>query len=433
MWTEIITILILICINGLFSMSEIAVVSSRKSRLEIHARRGKVGAIRALSLANNPNRFLSTVQIGITLVSILTGIYGGASLSQPLEVKLQLIPAIAPYAHSAAVGIVVIAITFFSLVFGELIPKRIGMSMPEKIAETIAGPMMFLARVTSPFIWLLTSTTDLFTRVLGVTPDESKVTEEEIRAIIDEGATAGTIDEIEQDIVERVFHLGDKRVSSLMTPRPDIIWLDIHDQREVSLNRITEHRHSVFPLCEDSLDNVIGMVSVKDILPTQLRNEPLDLQKLVSPALYFPESMTAFNALDKFKESRVYQALIVDEYGTTVGMVTMNDLFDALVGDISQDDGSSIGYDLTQRDDGSWLVDGQYPWDDFLKDLDIEDEDLHDQEGFQTISGFILERMKVIPKVGDKVEHKTLLFEVMDMDGTRIDKILFVRVDEEKD
>ncbi len=428
MWTEIITIFILILINGLFSMSEIAVVSSRKARLEIHARRGKIGAMRALSLANNPNRFLSTVQIGITLVSVLTGIYGGASLSGPLAAKLMLIPAIAPYANSAAVGIVVVVITFFSLVFGELIPKRIGMSSPEKIAENIATPMLFLAKVTSPFIWLLTSTTELFTRILGVTPDESKVTEEEIRAIIDEGATAGTIDEIEQDIVERVFHLGDKRVSSLMTPRPDIVWLDINDQKEVNLNRITEARHSVFPLCRDSLDTVIGMVSVKDILPTQLRNEPLDLQKLVSPALYFPESMTAFKALDKFKESRVYQALIVDEYGTAVGMVTMNDLFDALVGDISQDDGSSIGYDLVQRDDGTWLVDGQYPWDDFLKDLDIEDEDLHDQEGFQTISGFILERMKVIPKVGDKVEHKTLLFEVIDMDGTRIDKILFTRI-----
>ncbi len=425
---SIILLVVLTIISGFFAMSEMALTSARKIRLEISAKKGVRGAKAALALANAPNKFLSTSQIGITLVSIVVGIVGGEAyadrISKVIETYFHLG---AYYSNLFAVIINVFLVGFITIAFGEMIPKRIGMSKPETVAEYIAMPMTFMMRVTQPFVFFLSKTTDLFMRLFNIKNDESRVTEEEIKAIIDEGANAGTIEEIEQDIVENVFHLGDKRVGALMTHRADIIWLDIKESLEDNLIKIQKFNHAVYPVCEDTLDNVRGMVTVKDILAILLKKQPIVLSDIVREVNYFPETMNAYTALEKFKESRIHQGLVVDEYGTLAGIVTINDVFDTLVGDISQEDGA-IGYELFQRDDGSWLIDGQYPWDDFLKEFDIEDTE-HKRDVFQTIGGFILHTLEQLPKVGQTVTWNKYTFEVVDMDGMRIDKILLNTLD----
>ena len=406
-------------------MAEIALSSSRKVRLEMAAKRGNSGAKAALSLLHLPNTFLSTGQIGITLVSITIGIIGGEAYAHIISPYIEGIPYIGIYAHEIATGINVLFVAFITIVFGEMIPKRIGLAKPETVAQIVAIPMLWISRIAQPFVWLLSRTTELFIRLLGIKTDTSKVTEEEIKAIIDEGATAGTIDEIEQDIVENVFHLGDKKVGALMTHRSDIIWLDANDSNEDNLIKIQKYAHAVYPVCEDELDNVLGVVNVKDLLSTLLRNEKIDFQKMVRTVNYFPETMSAYSALEKFKESKIHQGLVVDEYGSLVGIVTINDVFDALVGDISEHDGQ-ISYEMIEREDGSWLIDGQYPWDDFLKEFEMDD-DSHTREGFHTISGFILHILGELPRTGEVIKWNGFTFEVVDMDGMRIDKILIVR------
>lgn len=419
---SILLLIVLTLISGFFAMSEMALTSARKIRLEISAKKGIRGAKSALSLANTPNKFLSTSQIGITLVSIVVGIVGGEAYADRISKFIETYFHLGVYSNSIAVVLNVILVGFFTIAFGEMLPKRIGMSRPEAVSELVALPMTIVLRITQPFVWLLSKTTDLFIRLLNIKPDESRVTEEEIKAIIDEGATAGTIEEIEQDIVENVFHLGDKRVGALMTHRADIIWLDINESLEDNLIKIQKFNHAVYPVCEDTLDSVMGIVTVKDILAILLKNQSIVLRDIVREVNYFPETMNAYSALEKFKESRIHQGLVVDEYGTLAGIVTINDVFDTLVGDISQEDGA-IGYELFQREDGSWLIDGQYPWDDFLKEFDIEDND-HKRDMFQTIGGFILHTLEQLPKVGQKVTWNKYTFEVVDMDGMRIDKIL---------
>lgn len=435
MISEILIIFILILINGLFSMSEISIVSSRKARLELKAKKGNKGARAALDLSNTPNRFLSTVQFGITLVGILTGIYSGATITEKMAdwfvhigQQKASFSFLISYGHSISVGIVVVIITFVTLVFGELIPKRIGMSKPEAIAQVMAPIMLILSKITAPFIWLLSATTEIFIRLFNIKADESKITEEEIKAIIDEGATAGTIEEIEQDIVERVFHLGDKRVGALMTHRAEIIWLDANDPLTSNLEKIQTHRHAVYPVSLDELDKIVGIVHVKDILARQLKGEPLEFQAMAGAVNFFPENMSAYLALEKFKDTRIHQALVIDEYGTIVGIVTINDLFDALVGDISQEEGDSISYEKVEREDGSYLFDGQYPWDDFLKEFDLEEDDTHIRGGFHTLSGFILHQLKELPVTGEIIKWNHFSFEVVDMDGMRIDKILVKQI-----
>lgn len=419
---SIILLIVLTLISGFFAMSEMALTSARKIRLEISAKKGIRGAKSALALANAPNKFLSTSQIGITLVSIVVGIVGGEAYADRIGKFIETYFHLGVYSNPIAVVLNVILVGFFTIAFGEMLPKRIGMSKPESVSELVALPMTIVLRITQPFVWLLSKTTDLFIRLFNIKMDESRVTEEEIKAIIDEGATAGTIEEIEQDIVENVFHLGDKRVGALMTHRADIIWLDINESLEDNLIKIQKFNHAVYPVCEDTLDNVRGIVTVKDILAILLKNQPIVLHDIVREVNYFPETMNAYSALEKFKESRIHQGLVVDEYGTLAGIVTINDVFDTLVGDISQEDGA-IGYELFQREDGSWLIDGQYPWDDFLKEFDIEDNE-HKRDVFQTIGGFILHTLEQLPKVGQKVTWNKYTFEVVDMDGMRIDKIL---------
>ena len=426
---SLILLILLTFINSLFVMSELALTSVRKIRLELLAKKGHSGAKAALALANSPNKFLSAVQIGITILTIIIGAVGGEEFAGVIAPYFNSIPYVGQYSLQIAAALNIMLVGYFTIVFGEMIPKRIALSKPEVIAQLVAIPMTWVMRILRPFVWLLSSTTDMFLRFLNVRVDQSKVTEEEIKAIIDEGATAGTIEEIEQDIVERVFHLGDKKVGTLMTNRSDIIWLDVNEPYEHNLELIQTHSHAVYPVCEDELDNVFGIITVKDILALTLKKEKVDLKKLVRKVNYFPESMNAYSALEKFKGSKIHQGLVVDEYGTIVGIVTINDVFDALVGDISENDGQ-IAYELISREDGSWLIDGQYPWDDFLKEFDIDD-DSHTREGFHTISGFVLHILEALPQEGEVIKWNNFHFEVIDMDGMRIDKIIVKRVKED--
>jgi putative hemolysin len=422
-------LLLLILISGLFVMSETALITARKARLEIAAKKGHTGARAALSLTSQPNKFLSTTQIGITLVTLVIGAVGGEEYAHKIAPYFEELPYFTKEsALILAKFINVFFIGYLTIAFGEMIPKRIGMSKPESVSQIVSIPMSWVALLMRPLVWLLSLTTDISMRVLGIKRDESKVTEEEIKAIIDEGANAGTIEEIEQDIVENVFHLGDKKVGTLMTNRSDIVWIDVDDALESNLTKMQSNNHSVYPVCEDSLETIIGVVHVKDVLSMLLKKQSVDFRTLVRKVNYFPETMSAYAALGKFKESKIHQGLVVDEYGTIVGIITINDVFDTLVGDISEDDGQ-ISYELIQREDGSWIIDGQYPWDDFLKEFEVDD-DTHTREGFHTMGGFVLHILGELPREGEIVKWNNFDFEVIDMDGMRIDKIIVKRKDD---
>jgi putative hemolysin len=422
-------LLLLILISGLFVMSETALITARKARLEIAAKKGHTGARAALSLTSQPNKFLSTTQIGITLVTLVIGAVGGEEYAHKIAPYFEELPYFTKdSALILAKFINVFFIGYLTIAFGEMIPKRIGMSKPESVSQIVSIPMSWVALLMRPLVWLLSLTTDISMRVLGIKRDESKVTEEEIKAIIDEGANAGTIEEIEQDIVENVFHLGDKKVGTLMTNRSDIVWIDVDDALESNLTKMQSNNHSVYPVCEDSLETIIGVVHVKDVLSMLLKKQSVDFRTLVRKVNYFPETMSAYAALGKFKESKIHQGLVVDEYGTIVGIITINDVFDTLVGDISEDDGQ-ISYELIQREDGSWIIDGQYPWDDFLKEFEVDD-DTHTREGFHTMGGFVLHILGELPREGEIVKWNNFDFEVIDMDGMRIDKIIVKRKDD---
>ena len=410
-------------------MSEIALVSSRKTKLEILSKNGDKRAQAALDLANSPNRFLSTVQIGITLISLLTGIFSGDSLTKGFQVYLTDLELNAEYADNLAVGLVVLVLGFVQLVLGELVPKRIGMANPEAIAKVMAAPMNILSRITSPFIWLLTKCSDLIFKILGIEMSDSSVTEEEIKSMIQEGATGGAIDEIEQEIVQNVFHLGDRKITSLMTNRNDITILDIEDTIPENKAKIIESKHSVYPICKDGIDNIIGLLYIKDLLGKDLDEELKRLESLGKEPLFIPENNHAYQALEKFREERIHMGIIVDEYGSVLGIITLNDILDALVGDISVDD--EFGYDIHEREDGSFLVDASLPFDDFLNHFDIQINNRKEYTGFDTLGGFALNILKEIPDTGDKFEWGDYEFEIIDMDKNRIDKILVMKVPQE--
>lgn len=429
MLTEILIIGVLIIINGIFSMSEIAVVQARKSRLEVAAKRDVRGASQALKLAAEPTRFLSSVQIGITLVGILNGFFSGGSLTEFILNGLNGLNV--PYPEASAIGVVVIAITFLSLVFGELLPKRIGMANPETIARLVAGPMTAISKITAPFIWLLTATTELFIRLLGIKSDNSAVTEEEIKAIVGEGATAGTIEAIEQDIVENVFHLGDKRVGSLMTHRSDLAWLDVADDWPTIRRILVEEQHDVYPICEGSLDHVLGLIHLKDLVVALTMQDQPDLRKLIRPAIFFPENVRAWKALERFREEKTHQGFVVDEFGQLLGLVAMDDIFEALFGDlIPKEDHDQEEDWIIKRENESWLVDARLPYDDFLREFDIIDDQYRHGE-FYTISGFVLQKLRRLPKAGDTFEWRNYRFEIVDMDNNRVDKLLISEINPE--
>jgi putative hemolysin len=423
---ELLVIVLLVLINGIFSMSEIALVSARKSKLETAARNGDRQAEHALALANSPNRFLSTVQIGITLIGILNGVFSGERITTDFQTYIEQFEALKPYAHSIAVGGVVLFITYLSLVLGELVPKRIGMSNPEGIAKFMATPMGWLSTLTSPFIWLLAQSSDLIMKLLRIKPRDQAITEEEIKTIIQEGTTGGVIDEIEQEIVENVFHLGDRKIVSLMTNRQEVTWLDSADEPEVNRAKIMESKHSVYPLCNDGIDNIVGLIYVKDLLGEDLEEQLNKLDSLAREPLYIPENNKAYQALEKFKERRVHFGIIVDEYGAMLGIATLNDIMDVLVGDLSETD--EFNYDIVEREDGSFLVDAQLPWEDFLDHFDIRVEHKKELTGFNTLGGFALHILKDIPTTGEHFTWQDYRFEIIDMDKSRIDKMLVQKI-----
>ncbi len=417
---ELLILLLLILLNGVFSMSEIALVSARKSRLEGEAHRGDARAKAALELANDPNRFLSTVQIGITLIGILMGIYSGENVTTGVEQRLQQVPLLAPYAHTLAITVVVVLITFFSLVLGELVPKRIGLNMPEPIAKLMALPMRTLSIIAAPFIWLLTRTSDGLLRLFGFRQRPGGgITEEEIRAMVEQGTVGGAVAEIEHAIVERVFTLGDRKVSTLMTYRREMVVLHVSDNAAQVRATLYEAMHSYYPVVAEDPDKVLGVVGLKELL-RHLDVAELDLWKLMQAPVFVHEDMPVYKALEQFKEHGQGLALVSDTRGTTIGLVTLSDILQALVGDVS--DFRRDEYTLIQRADGSWLLDGNYPLPDLLMRLDRA-QLVRDVEA-DTIAGLILQQAEHIPVVGERVTWMGFEMEVVDMDGVRIDKVI---------
>lgn len=410
-------------------MSEIALVSSRKARLETDARNGDRRAQEALKLAESPNRFLSTVQIGITLISILTGIFGGDSLRAQVAAAVSQITVLQPYANSIGLTLVVLLITYLSLVLGELVPKRIGLSNPEGIAKFMAAPMNLLSRITAPFISLLSVSSDVIIKLLNIKPNSSAVTEEEIKSLIQEGTSGGVIEEIEQEIVQNVFQLGDRRITSLMTNRQEIVFLDLEEDPDENRQRIIEHKHSVYPLCRGSVDSIIGLIHIKEFLGKDLDEQLQHLEDLKREVLYIPENNKAYQVLERFREKKQHVGMIVDEYGGVLGIVTLNDILDALVGDISET--NEFNYEITEREDGSFLIDAQIPFDDFISHFDITVQNRRDLTGFDTLGGFALHILKDIPKTGETFSWQNYQFEIIDMDKSRIDKIMVRQLEEE--
>ena len=417
---EIFILIVLIFVNGLFVISEIALVSVRKSRLESQAEKGDLKAKRALDLANTPEKFLSAAQIGITLIAILTGVYSGERFARQLQPYIERIEFMQPYAATVSTIIIVIIVTFLSIIFGELIPKQLGLLRAEKIAKSVAGPMNIFARITHPIVWVLNKISILFFRLFNIKRSkDDAVTEEEIKTLIGEGTEAGTIDEAEQEIIERVFHLGDRNITSLMTHRSDIIWFNLDDNEDKIKEKIIGEPHSVYPICDGEIDNLKGVVSIKDLY---LSPDSTLFKELMQPALFVPENNSPYQVLEKFKESRLHSCFIVDEYGSILGLITLNDILEAIVGDMPQPDVPD--YEIIEREDGTYLIDGQIPFYDFLSRFDKAEWMNEGEHDFDTLAGFILHQLEKIPKPGAKLDWKGFKIEVVDMDGHRIDKVL---------
>lgn len=427
MTSEILVILLLMIANGLFSMSEMAIVSARRARLQELVDQGNTNARVALELANSPNRFLSTVQIGITLIGILTGAFGGATLANTLAPYIELVPVLKPYSQSIAFGLVVLLITYLSLIIGELVPKRLALNTPERIATAVAVPMRGIARLTGPIVHLLSLSTEAVLKLLraDAASGEPLVTEEEIKVLVRQGAEAGMFEAAEQDMVERVFRLGDQQVSALATPRLDIVWLDLNDSAETNRRKMIESRHSRFPVCQETLDNVLGVVYVTDVLTRSLAGEPIDLATILRQPLFLPESTHALKVLERFKQSGTHVALVVDEYGVIQGMVTLNDVMEVIIGDVPFADNPQEEM-VIQREDGSWLLDGMLSVEEIKELLDLEELPGEERGNYQTLGGFVITQLGQIPKSSDHFIWDGFRFEVMDMDGNRVDKVLVI-------
>lgn len=419
---NLLIVLALIIANGVFAMSELAVVSARKVRLEQAARKGDRKAQAALKLAKRPDNFFSTVQVGITLISIISGAFGGQALSAPVAQLLSNI-GLARYADTLAFPLVVAMITYLSLILGELVPKQLALTMPEAIAKVIAGPMSLLSKLAAPIVALLSFSTNLVVRLLNIQQDQGpSVTEAEIRAFIQQGTEEGTLEVAEQEIMERVFRLGDRSVTAIMTPRPEITWLDLEDTPEENQRKIIASLYRRLPVCQGSLDNNLGLISVNSLLNRALDQEPLDLTVGLEQPLVIPELSRSLPLLEQFKRSRVHTALVVDEYGVIQGLVTLWDILEALVGDApALDETSDKPY---QREDGSWLLGGMMNIEDAYHCLGLND--FPDKTvSYYTLGGLVIHELGRIPKATDRFEWRGFTVEVMDMDGNRVDKVLF--------
>ena len=417
-WNEILVIAILILVNGILAMSEAALVASRKARLQNRVNEGDKASLAALKLIERPNVFLSTIQIGITLIGVLAGALGGATLAETLAVTLAKIPVVSEYSESLALGTVVVVITILSLWLGELVPKRLGLHSPEQIARVVAGPMLLISRIFSPFISLMSWATDLVIRLIGVEPSlEQPITEEELQVLIDQGTQAGVFEESEQDMVEGIFSLGDSRVYSLMTPRTELVWLDVTDSIEEIRQKIADCPYSRFPVRQDSLDTIIGIVKSRDLLVESLSGKAIDLKVLLKPAFFIPETMFASRALELFKEKNTELLLVVDEFGGLQGLLTINDILEEIVGAMEFEEPQA-----TLRQDGSWLLDGMLEVDEFKEIYNFTA--LPHEDEYETLSGFVMTSLGRVPQAADHFEWNGYRFEVMDMDGRRVDKVL---------
>lgn len=407
-------------------MSEMSLVSSRKYKLETSRKRGKKGAETALELSENPTRFLSTVQIGITLIGILLGVYSGEKLADDVQGILLMMGVGEQYVHDLAVGIIVVLTTFFSIVLGELFPKRLGMTFPEPIAMALARPMKVLSFLTAPFVWVLTVSNNLLVKFFGIKSNvESRVSEEEIKSIIRESAEGGEIQDVEQDIVERVFEFGDRRVNSLITHKSDLVFFNETDDWNTIRNKISLEKHSAYPVCKNNdVDQVIGIVLLKDLFdPTG--DEGFLLSNYIRQPLYLSEGTYAYKLLERFKKEGVHYALVVDEYGSTQGFVTMDDIVDAIIGDVTENNQNE--YRIVPRDENSWFADGQFPFVEFLHYFDIEPSDNLEGE-FVTLAGFFIHTTESLPEIGTVLIFEGYRLEVVDKDGQRIDKIIISKV-----
>ena len=422
---EILIIIGLVLLNGIFSMSEMSLVSSRKFKLENAKKKGRKGAITALELSENPTKFLSTVQIGITLIGILLGVYSGENLTKNVTDYLIQFDLIKDYAHNIATGIIVLFVTYLSIVLGELFPKRLGMTFPETIAIVLAQPMKILSVITSPFVWLLTSSNDILLKIMGIKKTtDSKVSEEEIKSIIKESAEGGEIQDIEHSIMERVFELGDRRVSTLLTHKSDIVYFTLKDTWEEIKYKINQEKHSAYPISKsNNLDDIIGIVLLKDLF-TPTTDKEFNIKDFIKMPIYFNENTFAYKVLENFKKEKMHYGIVVDEFGTTQGIVTMDDVVDALVGDVTENDQNE--YQLTQRDENSWLVDGQYSIINFVKYFGIELKENY-QSKYTTVAGLIIYKSNTLPEIGQKLIIDDYVLEIIDKDGQRIDKIMVTK------
>ncbi|MCX6543149.1 MAG: hemolysin family protein [Acidobacteria bacterium] len=416
---EVVLIIVLILVNGVFSLAEFAMASSRKARLQQRLDDGDARAKKALALFAHPLDFLSTVQIGITLIGVLAGAMGGATLAGVLATHLERIPVLAAYASSLALGIVVLVITFLTLVVGELVPKKLALQNPEAIISAMAQPMGVLTRVFSPLVRVLSSSTSVVLRLVGVTPrPDVPITEEELQVLLDQGRQAGVFEASEQDMVEGVFRLTERRVFQVMKPRTEIIWLDINEPDEVSRGKIAASAYARFPVCADSLDNVLGVVRARDWL---LANGA-PLKSSMQPAHFVPETAMASRALDMFRARKPELMLVIDEFGGVQGLLTITDLLSEIVEGIDTSEPQAV-----QRQDGSWLVDGLLSIDDFKDRFEIASQ-MPDEDNYESVGGFVMMSLGRIPKTTDRFDWEGLRFEVMDMDGKRVDKVLVTRL-----
>ena len=419
---EAFIILLLIFINGVFSMAEIAMISSRKSKLNAEASNGDKAARAAVRISSDPDKFLSTVQMGVTLVGILTGIFSGDSLARDFASLLTSLGIGAGTASVLSKGIIVFIVMFLSILLGELIPKRIAMSNPEKVAKALAGLMRFVSWTASPVVWLLAKSTALCAKALGIKERESKVTEDEIKSIIEEGKDEGEVSPVEQDIVERVFTLGDLSVSTIMTLRDDIVWLDLEMTEDEIIKTIESTIFEQYPVVDDDIDHVVGVLSIKDYVTALRKDKHLDLKKMMKEAHYVHENMSIYTVLEYMKSERIHRALVCDEFGGLEGIISLKDIFDALVGNMAPQELMKEPDIIARKDGEGWLVDGQCSIYDFLSHFDLG-ENMEDYD-FSTVGGLLLENLQHVPKSGEKTEWQGFSFEVADMDGARIDKII---------
>ena len=425
---EIIIVLVLIALNGIFAMSEFALVSAKKTRLRQRAEEGDTRAAAALKLANEPTSFLSTIQIGITLVGIFAGAFGGATIAKELATYLREFPALAPYSGALSITLVVLVITYLTLIFGELVPKRLALNNAEAIASRVAKPMFFLSLIAKPLVIILSHSTETVLRLMRVRKTTGPpVTEEEIKIMLEEGTEAGVFERAELSMIEGVFDIGDRRVESLMTHRTDIIALDLSDPADENLRKMIVSGRSNFPAYERDLDNIVGMISVKDVLARLVEGGTPDIRSSVTKPLFAPEAITVLKLLESFKETGVHVALVADEYGSIQGIITLHDILEAIVGDV-RTLGEPVETQVVAREDGSWLIDGDTPIEKLKEVLSVDSFPGEKEGYYRTIAGLIMFILQRIPKTGDHIEFRGLRYEVVDMDGNRIDKVLVTQI-----